>query len=88
MIKMKYQVSLEGHIKGKHVQIAFYNTDDYRSALHEAYTRDHLPHDSAEEYVALLFRDRSQALRDGIPPKKIEKLDDYLYRYIVQRTEK
>jgi hypothetical protein len=81
---MKYQVSLEGKIKGMHVQLKFYDARNYWAAMREARTREHLPHDAAEEYIALLFSDRQQAILDGIPRCKIERIrggENPLYRY-------
>ena len=81
---MKYQVSLEGHIKGCHAQLDFYDVDSYDGAINEVKERKHLPRDRAEEYIALLFEDIGQAIKDGIPEDKIETLrigDGPLYRY-------
>ena len=83
---MKYQVSLEGRIGGRYVQLSHCDARNYREAVREARSREHLPQDPAEEYVALLFNNKAKAILDGVPRCKIEKIrggDEPLYRYRV-----
>lgn len=80
---MKYQVSLEGMIKGKHTQLNFIDVESYRKAMEEVSKRKHLPYDPHEQYIALLFSDKKQAIADGIPFADIEDVwnDGRLFRY-------
>ncbi len=81
---MKYQVSLEGRLYGRHVQLAFIEVNTYKAAIREARSREHLPPNPAEEYIALLFTNKRQAIIDGVPRSQIERVrkgDEPLYRY-------
>jgi len=81
---MLYQISLEGTIRGRHAQLNFYDARTYREAVREAKSREHLPSDPAEEFIALLFSDKRMAIKDGVPRGRIETLrtgENPLYRY-------
>ena len=69
---MKYQCSLEGHVHGRHAQLDFYNTVTFADAIKEIRTRKHLLYNKNEEWIALLFNNREQAIKDGVPEKEIE----------------
>ena len=80
---MKYQVSLEGTIDGRHIQLNFVDVKSYERAMEEVGKRKHLPYDPCEQYIALLFSDKKQAIADGIPDTDIEDVwnDGCLFRY-------
>jgi hypothetical protein len=81
---MEYQVSLEGHVDEKHAQLDFIDVQNYTRAITEAKTRNNLLDDPAEEYIALLFNNKTHATEDGIPADEIETLregSNPLFRY-------
>ena len=80
---MNYQVSLEGHIGRNHVQFDHRDYTTFEGALREVRDRKFMARHPSEEYIALLFDDRNQAVMDGVPFGCIEDVwgDKRLFRY-------
>ena len=83
---MQYQCSLEGHINGKHAQLNLHDVNSFKKAMDEVKSRKHLPYNKHEKWIALLFSDRAQAIKDGVPEKEIEDIwgDGRLFRWKVK----
>lgn len=79
----KYQVSLEGFMQNQHAQLRSHDCYSVEEALLEAHTRKHLLYDQVEAWIAILFSDKEEAIKNGVPEHKIEKLST-TYRWIVR----
>ncbi|MBR9703759.1 hypothetical protein GOV10_06975 [Candidatus Woesearchaeota archaeon] len=81
-----YQVSLEGFENGTHVQFNLYDCANYETAMKEVKTHKHVKAPEGNQYLALLFYDKEQAIKDGILEEKIEDVwdDGRLFRFKIE----
>ena len=80
---MHYQCSLEGNIGGQHIQLDVYDAYSFQEAMDEVKNRRHLPWNKHEEWLALLFSNKAEAIKDGVPETEISDVwgDGRLFRW-------